>query len=148
MRSLEFILESFSSQVPMQIVRSSSDLFTTRAEINGRFITVNCASYSDNNGRTIWEVDFSEKAKDHPGATFAKTGSGGEMQVFSFAIASINELIARFSPDEITFSSHKADGNRTKLYKRMLSKIKVPGYTHSVITDHGSSDDYFSIIKV
>lgn len=146
MRAYE-LSESFTSQVPMQIVRAGSDLFTTRAEINGRTITVNCVSYDDNKGRTIWEVDFSEKTP-HGGVTFAKTGNGGEMQVFSFAIASINELITRYAPDEITFSSDKADGNRTKLYQRMLSKIKVPGYSHSVVTDHGSSADYFSIIKV
>lgn len=138
--------EAFTSQIPMQIVRAGNDLFTTRAEINGRFITVNCVSYGDNKGRTIWEVDFSEKTP-HGGVTFAKTGNGGELQVFSFAIASIKELISRYAPDEITFSSYKADGNRTQLYKRMLSKIRVPGYTHSVITDHSESSDYFSIVK-
>ena len=147
MRANELI-EAFTSQVPMQIIRASDDLFTTRAEINGRFISVNCASYEDNVGRKIWEVEFSEKDKNQVGSTFAKTGSGGEMQVFSFVISSLKELISRYDPDEITFSSYKADGNRTHLYQRMLTKIKIPGYSHSVITDHGTSNDYFSIAKV
>jgi hypothetical protein len=143
---VDLIRESFDSEVPYTVVRAGNDWFTTRANINGRMITFNAASYSTANGYN-WEIDFSEKSSQS-GTTFAKTGNGGEMQVFSFVIASIKELIARYAPAAIEFASHKADGNRSKLYQRMLSRIPLPGY-HVAATANSdeSADDFFRIEK-
>jgi hypothetical protein len=143
------ITESFDSNVPYSIVRAGNNLFTTRAEINGRTITFNAAGNYDYNGgsSTIWDIEFSEKTSQ-TGVTFGKTGNGGEMQVFSFVIASIKELIARYHPDVIEFASHKADQNRTKLYSRMASRIKLPGYTDAQLdTNNGSADDFFKFVR-
>jgi hypothetical protein len=139
--------ESFDSNVPYTVVRASNDLFTTRATINGRVITFNAAEIESGDGGD-WEVDFSEKATSGVGTTFAKTGNGGEMQVFAFVLTSIKELLSRYKPNMIGFSSHKADGNRTKLYQRMMQKIKIPGYSPMDIPSYdGEADDKFAIVR-
>jgi hypothetical protein len=95
-----------------------------------------------------WDIDFSEKTSQ-TGITFGKTGHGGEMQVFAFVIASIKELISRYKPGAIEFASHKADQNRSKLYQRMIARIRIPGY-HAMPADNdiSSADDFFRIEKV
>lgn len=144
MRANEFISEAFTSQVQGQLVRATPDTYTTRAEISGRIIQFNATQYEDDEGKSVWEIEFTEKSPT--GVTFGKTGSGGELQVFSFVIESIKDLIARYHPNKLTFTSHKADENRTKLYQRMLSRIKVPGY-HAAPIESSEYDDYFSIVK-
>ena len=146
MRATEFITEVFTSNVSSEVVRSTSDLYTTKATIGGRVIVFNASQYDDDEGKSVWEIDFTEYEKDGTGTTFRKTGSGNELQVFSFVIESIKDLISSYHPDQLTFTSHKADDNRTKLYQRMLNRIKVPGY-HAAPVDSGEYDDYFKIVK-
>lgn len=147
MRSIEFINEAFDSQVPYNVVRASNDLFTTRATIGDRDVVFNSQGNNEGaQGTVVWEVDFYEKTPGN--MTFGKSGSGGEMQVFSFVINSLKELAARYHPDTIRFSSHKADENRTKLYQRMLTKI-APGLGYQLTdVESGGSDDIFVIKKV
>jgi hypothetical protein len=146
MRATEFITEVFTSNVSSEVVRATPDLYTTKATIGGRVIVFNASQYDDDEGKSIWEIDFTEYEKDGTGTTFRKTGSGNELQVFSFVIESIKDLISSYHPDQLTFTSHKADDNRTKLYQRMLNRIKVPGY-HAAPIDSGEYDDYFKIVK-
>ena len=146
MRATEFITEVFTSNVSSEVVRATSDLYTTKATIGGRVIVFNASQYDDDEGKSVWEIDFTEYEKDGTGTTFRKTGSGNELQVFSFVIESIKDLISSYHPDQLTFISHKADDNRTKLYQRMLNRIKVPGY-HAAPIDSGEYDDYFKIVK-
>ena len=147
MRATEFINEAFNSQVPYSVVRSSNELFTTRATIGDRDIVFNAQGNSEGTqGEVVWEVDFYEKTPGN--MTFGKSGSGSELQVFSFVIDSLKELAARYHPDTIRFSSHKADENRTKLYQRMLTKI-APGLGYQLTdVESGGSDDIFVIKKV
>jgi hypothetical protein len=137
--------EVFTSNVSREVVRATPDLYTTKATIGG-LIVFNASQYDDDEGKSIWEIDFTEYEKDGTGTTFRKTGSGNELQVFSFVIESIKDLISSYHPDQLTFISHKADDNRTKLYQRMLNRIKVPGY-HAAPIDSGEYDDYFKIVK-
>jgi hypothetical protein len=146
MRATEFIIESFNSNVSGQVVRATSDLYTTKATIGGRTIVFNSSQYDNDEGKSVWEIDFTEYEKKGTGTTYKKTGSGSGLQVFSFVVQSIKELIAIYHPDQLTFTSHKADDNRTKLYQRMVSRIKVPGY-HAAPVDSGEYDDYFKIVK-
>jgi hypothetical protein len=146
MRATEFITEVFTSNVSSEVVRATSDLYTTKAMIGGRVIVFNASQYDDDEGKSVWEIDFTEYEKDGTGTTFRKTGSGNELQVFSFVIESIKDLISSYHPDQLTFTSHKADDNRTKLYQRMLNRIKVPGYRAAPV-DSGEYDDYFKIVK-
>jgi hypothetical protein len=138
--------ESFDSDVKGQLVRATDDLFTTKADIDGRTIVFNASAYPTGFIPGIfWEVDFAEKTANN-GVTFAKTGGGGQMKVFSFVIESIKELVARYKPDGIEFSSHKADINRSQLYQRMLKRIQIPGY-HAEEMAPGSVDDHFTIVR-
>lgn len=146
MKASEFTLtESFDSQVNGKLIRATPELFTTQALIGDRTITFNAAMSIQNN-KTIWEIEFIENALNR-GSTYRKTGSGNEMQVFSFVFDSIKELVARYSPDEIEFSSDKSDGNRTKLYTRLANRIKLPGYTLDSVAP-GKYDDKFRIVKL
>jgi hypothetical protein len=147
MRSIEFINEAFDSQVPYNVVRASNDLFTTRATIGDRDVVFTAQGRTEGaQGTVVWEVDFYEKTPGN--MTFSKSGSGSELQVFSFVINSLKELAARYHPDTIRFSSHKADENRTKLYQRMLTKI-APGLGYQLTdVESGGSDDIFVIKKV
>jgi len=140
----ESLDEAFTSQVPYTVVRAGNDLFTTRATIGGRDIVFNAQGNEEGSrGDVVWEVDFYEKTPGN--MTFGKSGSGGEMQVFSFVIDSLKELVARYQPARVRFSSHKADENRTKLYQRMLGRIAPSmGYQLADVISSGS-DDIFVI---
>lgn len=146
MKISEVIDESFDSNVQGKLVRATADLFTTKAEIGGRTIVFNASVYIPNEARVgdRWDIEFTEKTPGN--VTYGKTGSGNEMQVFSFVIDSIKELVVRYKPAQIVFGSHKADNNRSSLYKRMVSKIKIPGYHLSDI-ESDSYTDTFIIVK-
>ena len=145
MRIREVISEAFDSNVDYSVVRATNDLFTTKAIINNRTIIFNSQG-SDEDNEVVWEVDFYEKS---PGKmTYGKSGSGGEMKVFSFIINSLKELAERYNPDTVKFSSHRADENRTKLYHRMISKIAPTiGFRLDNVTA-SYADDIFTLKKV
>ena len=134
--------EAFTSQVPYDVMRAGNDIFTTRASIGGRGVVFNAAE--EDGG--VWEVDFSERTPGN--MTFKKTGAGNEMQVFSFVIDSLKELVARYQPAAIKFSSAKADENRTKLYHRMLTRLApAMGYQLTDVKSQ-TTDDVFIINRV
>lgn len=145
---LDEITESFDTDVKGKLVRATNDLFTTSAEIGGRKIVFNASSYEagmDTNPVTIWEIEFTERSPTS-GTTYGKSGNGSEMAVFSFVIESIKELVSRYSPEEITFTSHKEDGNRSSLYSRIARRIKIPGYKLAPVDSVGPSD-HFRIVR-
>lgn len=148
MRADEIIVqEVFDSNVQGKLVRATNDLFTTRAEIAGRSITFNASRYEQGmepDAATVWEIEFTERTPGN--LTYGKSGSGAELQVFAFVIESLKELISRYQPELIEFSSHKADGNRTSLYRRIGSKIKIPGYK-LVHVDSSGTSDMFNIVR-
>lgn len=136
------VTESLDSDVSGTIIRATNDLFTVSANIAGRKIVFNASSYEDDNGATTWEIEFIEKT---PGsATYGKSGSGGELKVFSFVITCIKELVSRYRPDVITFSSHKADSNRTSLYSKLMKRVSIPGY----VADEVISDNHADIFRI
>ena len=55
------------------------------------------------------------------------------MQVFSFIIECIKDVIIDYNPDEISFSAEKKDENRGRLYQKLANKI--PGFTLKSIQD-------------
>jgi hypothetical protein len=148
-RSSEFIIEAFDSEVPYEVTRSTNDLFTTKADINNRTIVFNAQGNDEGNGlesSIVWEVDFYERSPGN--MTFGKSGSGGEMKVFSFIIDSLKELNARYNPQIIRFGSYRDDGNRTKLYQRMIAKIAPRiGYKLSDVKS-SASDDVFVLTSI
>jgi len=141
------ITESFTSSVDSTLVRATRDLFTRNAVIGNRSIVFNAARYSSSkhDNADIWEIEFIQKT---PGrVSYSKTGAGNEMQVFSFVIECMRELIARYSPSRIEFSSHQDDKNRTRLYAKMLQKIRVNGYTPAEIFSSGNTD-FFALDRI
>ena len=114
--------EVFTSDVKGSVVRRTPDVFVTEAFIGSREITFTADRFTE-----YWEVGFIEKA---PGkrTTYGISGSGNELQVFSFVIESMKLFISLYSPEKIIFSADKDDRNRGRLYLRMLQRISIPGY--------------------
>jgi hypothetical protein len=141
MKAAEFsIPESLDSDIQSTVSAHASE-FRTRATIGNRNVDFEALKYSSANK---WEIAFTES---RPGRKYvSKTGSGSELQVFSFVIASIKEFIARYAPESVEFSSHKDDGNRTSLYNRIINRIKIDGY-HLQDVESGTYDDRFIIVR-
>lgn len=144
MRASEFIRESFNSKIPYTVDYANNDSFQTRAEIGGRIVIFGGAAY-DRENPFVWQVAFEERKNKNGGSHFGKTNSGNEMQVFSFVLDSMRELIARYRPLEIQFTSSKSDENRSSLYARMIKRYPIEGYTFAGIRTIGSDDEF--IIK-
>lgn len=144
MKITDIIAESFDSDVKGKIVKAGPGYFHTKADIGTRTILFSAAASPA--GENQWEIEFLENTKK--GQTFTKSGSGNEMQVFSFVIESIKEFVARYHPEVITFNSHKADQNRSKLYARMMRRVSsvLPGYSEAPVSSTDSSDT-FTIVK-
>lgn len=137
------ITESFDSNVHGKLIKATNNVFSTRAKIGNRDIVFSATSYNPT-GDNIWEIEFVEKGIH--GSTHGKSGSGNELQVFSFVIESTELLIAKYKPSEIQFTSHKADGNRSSLYTRLVKRIKIPGY-HVADIESGIHDDLYRIVR-
>jgi hypothetical protein len=141
MKATEILNEVFDSNVPGKVVKKTASSFITKATIGNRDIKFQAAGHAGD-----WEVDFIEQSPKR-GDTFGKSGSGNELQVFSFVIESLELFISLYSPAQVMFTSDKSDTNRTKLYKRMSKRVKIPGY-HIEIADRGSAGyDIFKIIR-
>lgn len=145
MKISDLVIESFDSDVKGKVTKAGNNFFSTTADVGGRTILFNAAIYGPS-GLNQWEIDFLEKTNKGP--TYGKSGSGNEMQVFSFVIDSLKELISRYHPEEIIFNSHKADMNRSKLYARMMKRVPsvLPGYNAGP-TDSTESSDTFRVVK-
>lgn len=141
------LVESLDSDVPYSVVKASKTTFSTSAVIGHREVVfiAHHEAYEDEL-EDHWSVTFQETMGNN-NYTYSKTGSGNELQVFSFVIASIKELIARYSPIAIAFESENDDGNRTSLYNKLIQKVKMPGYTHSR-TIQGAHSTTFIIKKI
>lgn len=140
MKVSDILLEVFDSHTVARLTKSTADAFSVSAMIGDRKIVFDAERTSSN----IWEIAFSEKI---PGrVTTGKTGSGNEFRVFAFVFDCVKELVARYHPELIQFTSDNSDLNRTKLYKAMATKLVIPGYKSS---SNSSNKHYelFSIIK-
>jgi hypothetical protein len=164
MRAYEFLNESFDSNVPIEIVSQTRINFRTTANIGDRQIVFNADWLSVPTGS--WELKFAEivnkkysvsdrvanllagdKDKTYQDISFDVTGSGSQMMVFSFVIESIKKFVSIYHPKLFFFEAIK-EGNREKLYAKMASRIKIPGYE---LTDVGKEDNntkYFVIKRI
>ena len=147
--------EAFDSSVQSEIVSQNSEEFTTSANIGNRTIIFQARNF----GKDGWYISFVEKGpktrtwidKIPPKTdreSYKATGSGNQMQVFSFVIQSIRTLIESYDPERIVFTSMK-EGNRADLYAKMISRIQVPGYKlNAAATRENSDKKIFVIDKV
>jgi len=145
----EEITETLDSSVKGELIRATNSFFSASSAIGDRKITFNATIYNPENNS--WEIEFIERTPKGP--TYSPTGSGNGLQVFSFVVECVKEVISRYHPNEIVFNSHKADKGRSKLYTRMLDRMNklnaLPGYSFNPTTDINStkSSDVFRIVK-
>jgi hypothetical protein len=133
--------EILNRSVDYEVVRATGGMFKTHAVINQREITFTAEEEQPGE----WLISFKER--DQQGVdTYGKTGSGGELQVFSMVKNSISEFVSRYQPDVMSFTSeHDQGDNRSGLYAALLSRFKLPGYVTQ--RDVGSSHDDFKLVK-
>lgn len=117
--------ELFSGGSKVHVIHADKWNFKTQSDnIHGRTIVFSADRSSSGN----WDVEFRQLGGTDSG--YAVTGAGGEIEVFNFVLNSIKELLARYSPESIEFMSSKLEPSRSKLYRRLLSRISkyAPGY--------------------
>jgi hypothetical protein len=123
------ISESFNSHQNINVAFSGSEEFITVRTIGDREIRFVASLILHND----WDIEFLE-TRGKSGNSHGKTGEGFQMQVFSFVLSSIKLFVKKYNPVCFEFTSAKADGNRTRLYKSIANKIKIPGYYFTVET--------------
>lgn len=142
--------EILNKKIDYEVVRADNGVFHTRAEIGGRIINFSAIS-SDHDDN--WEIQFNEKNAKEKQPTYARSGSGKELEVFSMVKDSIMELISRYHPATMYFTAdkeHEGD-NRANAYERLIKRFKIPGYSYQrqEVPDREGSQGYsdFTIVK-
>lgn len=120
--------EILNKKIDYEVVRAVGTLFHTQATINDREIHFSAIDEEDGS----WELSFGEK-KAGGKVSYGKTGSGGELEVFSMVKASIEEFVQRYQPEQMHFTADK-DGDekgntRADVYERLMKRFKIPGYS-------------------
>lgn len=136
------LFEVFSSAPSYTVVTHNASKFVTKQVINGRTI-VFIAGISDGGAEADIEfvelpkgVDIKDAARK---GTYALTGSGGEMQVFSMVGHSMKEMVDVYQPERIFFTAEKEgkdSDKRAKLYSKLIKKF-LPEYEP---TEHDSGN--------
>lgn len=140
MKISEILCEAFDSKVDYDVVKQTSDLYRLEAEINGRKIKV---TFSKSVGNS-WDFEFAEQQGTK--WTTAKTGSGGELQVFSFVKQALIEFIEIYHPEFIEFTAFEEDGSeRGRIYEKFIKRLKLPDYVLDVGKSRSRNDTYFTL---
>lgn len=118
----QMIKEALDKPLPYTVTNKTSKFFDARFKAGDREIVFS-ATYS---GGSFWEISFSELNGNSESTM--KTGSGNEFAVFATVKAILQEFIERYKPYRLTIDSHKGEGNRTRLYQRMINKNLPSGW--------------------
>lgn len=149
------LAEAFDSTVQSQITAQTPQQFQTVAKIGDRVIIFNAVKEEHES----WGVSFIEKSKKarditdwippkSDRETYKVTGSGNQMQVFSFVIQSIQKFLSLYHPNRMVFTALK-EGNRAVLYGKLLSRVKLSGYKlNAEATRENNDKKIFVIDKV
>jgi hypothetical protein len=128
------LLELLNTAVPYEVKSHVHDLYEEVAEINGRKIVFSAEpEYThEDDDESMWEIAFLE-LRDNTDIpyTISKTGSGGELKVFSFIKDALGRFISAYRPTDFTFSADTNEPSRVKLYRAFVGRFKVPGYKMS-----------------
>ena len=137
------LFESLDSKIEYDVVKSTSTTFKTKLVVNEKTIIFESSLTDDLNNH--WEISFYEL--NGKNITYKQTGKGDELKIFSFIKSSVVELIQRYNPNGIIFTSAKQDKSRSNLYQRMITKYsKQYGYVISDI-ENVTDSDHFTLIK-
>ena len=152
---LSSVDEAFNTSVQPEIIAQNSEEFTTSAKIGNRTIIFHARDF----GWDGWYIDFTERGSKNrrpldwiPPKTdresYSATGSGNQMQVFSFVIQNIKTLVSLYDPPRIVFTAMK-EGNRADLYAKIISRVQIPGYKlNEKLTRENQDKKIFVIDKV
>ena len=133
------LAELLNTKVNYILVRDDEDTYTEKAMINGRMILFTAEyAWIKSIDEPSWEVAFMERANKHDNFTTRITGSGGELQVFSFVRDALARYLKSHDPDAFHFSASDSEPSRIKLYGSLASRFKNSKYTASVLDYAGS----------
>ena len=138
--------EILSKKVDYEVTKETSERFDTMAKIGDRTISFTSGKVDHGDSLETWDVEFAEIKNGKK--TYAASGSGNELEVFSMIKDSILELVSRYHPDKITFTAQKeGEGDkRANAYERLVKRFNIPGYTYNRDKEY-SDFDQFEIVK-
>ena len=85
----------------------------------------------------VWYVEFYEENLKTGLPTALMTGSGRELEVFSFVKRALGEIVKRYEPVIIRFTAAES---RVPLYKKLITKFKPHEYDLSTRIDDTDED--------
>lgn len=120
---LQELFEAFNSKVDYDVVAHTSSKYQLEATITGRRIKVVFSKIeSESDG---WDFEFYEQTKNGKWTT-GKTGSGGELEVFTFVQSALKEFIDVYHPETIEFNAFdEDDSKRGRLYQKIIKKMNL-----------------------
>lgn len=121
MKLLQILTELLDSKIDFEIIKATATNFQTKAIINKRKITFWAVLNNGDDGE-YWDVSFGEQSGKLGEYTYDSTGSGSALKVFAMIKTSAEELIDRYSPNQISFSAENK--TRTAIYRKMLIGFK------------------------
>lgn len=132
------LAEAFNGKAEYTVLKADKYKFITRQQIGDRDIVFLGDITTDGDA----DIEFAEMPVDtplkdyHKKGTYALTGSGNEVKVFTMINHSLKELVSRYEPSRIYFSAEKdGNGKRPSVYEKMLTRA-LPQYE---ITKYDSS---------
>lgn len=139
------LFELFNTKIDYENVHDDKYRMLRKAIIKNREILFDATSgHGTNSDR--WSIEFYESTEDTE-KNYHLTNSGGELQVFSFVLESVKELIKKHNPRELMFSAEKTgtESSRPSLYEKLIKKMKLPGY----VLNRSDTDRkaYFSLVR-
>ena len=144
------LIEAFNGKIEYEVVKADNHKFITRQQIGNRDIVFFGDITSEGNANIEFaEMPVGTSPKDyHKNGTYALTGSGNEVKVFTMISHSIKEFVSRYEPNSIYFSAERdGNGKRPSVYEKILNRIlpqyEIIKYDPSV---HGSAI-HFTLYK-
>lgn len=129
--------EIMNRPAEFKIVRDDDDEFWAEFEAGGRKVVFQAINddlhYGEGDDVGEWGITFGE-VKTRKGAKYVEyesTKSGAEFEVFATIGAVIKKFIKLRKPQKITFTADKTEGNRARLYAKMVAKNLPKGWKSS-----------------
>ena len=150
---LDELTESLDKPLPFQITSNNEAEFQVEFQAGDRMIRFSAFNEFDSDWDKEdnedmdddheWSVEFSE-IKGH-NASHGKTGSGNEFQVFATIKAILEKFAKERDPWFIRFEADKNDGNRARLYAKMIKRNLPDGWKVQV-DDVGGMYQQFTLV--
>lgn len=137
------VQEILSSAYKYKVTHEGDSLYRASFDAGDRAIHVDLAKIPRTGEH--WELAFEERKAGKPGS-MGVTGSGDEFKVFATVIEITQEFMREYKIDSLSFTADKSEGNRSRLYQRMVDRLLPPGWKQDV-DNSGDYRTYFTIAK-